>query len=144
MKKLSITIFVVTSFIIGGVAGGYVIYTTQLDKNDSAIPQTNKADKDSVAVKPEQSPDDKISGYGLTPTEMYDELSTMEAGDKYDWRYLNYLQTLRMNEAAMSKMAADKITIPELKAIAVEQAQLSAELNDELARWRGVWGFTDH
>ena len=137
MKKLHITLLVVLSLAVGGVAGGYTVYSLQSSGRSAA--------GDSVTTGQNQvAPKSTMSGFGLTPTQMVDELSAIESSEEFDWRYVNYLQTLRLNEAAMSKLAADKSIKPELQAMAREQAQLSLDLNDQLTTWRGVWGFTDH
>lgn len=80
----------------------------------------------------------------MTPAEMADELLLVPAGREFDWRYLNYLQVFRLNEMAMSQIAAEKATQPELKAAAIEQMRVSDELSAQFSQWRTVWGFTDH
>lgn len=80
----------------------------------------------------------------MSPAQMVDELNTLEPGDDFNWRYMNYLQTLRMNEIVMSRVASEKAIKPELKSSAIERNKLSDELNTQLTRWRSLWGFTDH
>lgn len=126
---------VIASLAAGGAAGGYTVYSLQ-DSDATGSPQA----KQQQQVPPKTT----MSGFGLTPTQMVDELSQLESGEDFDWRYMNYLQTMRLNEATMSKLAADKSTKPELQTMAREQAQLSLDLNDQLTTWRGIWGFTDH
>lgn len=74
----------------------------------------------------------------MTPAEMADELLLVPEGRDFDWRYLNYLQVFRLNENAMSRIAAEKATQPELKAMAAEQMRLSDEVSTQLFQWRTV------
>lgn len=138
MKKVNLIALIAGSFLIGGVSIGSVVYTTQ--KSDSSTTTTDQSNQQPVQTQEI----DKISGYGMSPTQMFDELNTLEQGSEFDWRYMNYLQTLRMNEIGMSNLAERKAEKTELKQAAVEQKQLSTALNDQLTKWRSLWGFTDH
>jgi uncharacterized protein (DUF305 family) len=142
MNKATITLLILGSFVVGGVAGAFTMSKVKTDdklaSNDTST--TSKATEQSIPPATKK----KISGHGMTPAEMADELLLVPEGREFDWRYLNYLQVFRLNETAMSRIAAEKATQPELKAAAAEQLKLSDELSTQLFQWRTVWGFTDH
>lgn len=145
MSSLATALLLSGAFVVGGVATGLITYKLQSDSHARQIAQIKKAANDSVAANTERQPTPaKKTGHGMTPDQMVDELLLVPEGREFDWRYLNYLQVFRLNETAMSRIAAEKATQPELKATAIEQIRLSDELSAQLFQWRAVWGFTDH
>jgi hypothetical protein len=142
MNKLSISLLLIAAFIVGGGTGAYAM--SRMKTNDKvAVNDTSASEKANDQPIPPATKK-KISGHGMTPAEMADELLLVPEGRDFDWRYLNYLQVFRLNENAMSRIAAEKATQPELKAMAAEQMRLSDEVSTQLFQWRTVWGFTDH
>lgn len=145
VSKLRITLLVVGVFVIGGVIGGYVTYKMQSDNFARQIAQVKKDANNLAIANAERQPTPaKKTGHGMTPDQMVDELLLVPEGREFDWRYLNYLQVFRLNETAMSRIAAEKATEPELKSAADEQMRLSDALSTQLFQWRTIWGFTDH
>ena len=86
MSKLLTAMLLIGVFIIGGVTGGVAVNAALHDQQQPVAQDTEQTNT---------TPSTVMSGYGLTPTDMVDELSQMEAGNQFDWRYVNYLQTLR-------------------------------------------------
>ena len=145
VSKLQISLLVIGAFVVGGVTSGYVVYKEQSNNFARQIAQIKKDANTSAIANAERQPTPaKKTGHGMTPDQMADELLLVPEGREFDWRYLNYLQVFRLNETAMSRIAAQKATKPELKAAAVEQMRLSDELSTQLFQWRTLWGFTDH
>ena len=142
MNKLTTSLLILGSFIVGGASGAFAM-TKMAAQDKVAVSDTTAAEKATEQPVPPATKK-KITGHGMTPAEMADELLLVPEGREFDWRYLNYLQVFRLNETAMSRVAAEKATQPELKAAAIEQMRLSDELSTQLFQWRTVWGFTDH
>ena len=142
MNKLSIILIIIGSFVGGGATGAFAV--SNLKTSDNVAVDDATTDGKAVEQPVTQDTKKKITGHGMTPAEMADELLLVPAGREFDWRYLNYLQVFRLNENAMSRIAAEKATQPELKAMAAEQMRLSDEVSSQLFQWRTVWGFTDH
>lgn len=145
MNNVQTVLLVIGTFVVGGAAGGYAVYELQSDGYDRRVAQIKKESEAAVSTNaiPKLIPAKK-TGYGMTPDQMADELLLVPEGREFDWRYLNYLQVFRLNETAMSRVAARKATEPELKAAAIEQMRLNDELSTQLFQWRTLWGFTDH
>ena len=142
MNKLTVTLLILGSFIVGGATGAFAM--SKMDTNDKiAVNDTVTTEK---ATEQPAPPADKkkITGHGMTPAEMADELPLVAEGREFDWRYLNYLQVYSLNESALHRVASEKATQPELKAMAIEQLKQNDEISTQLFQWRTVWGFTDH
>lgn len=135
MKKITYSL-VATGLLVAGFGGGWVAASAR-STQPTVVENTPQTGVEAAKLV------DNSSGEGLTPEELYTQLSGL-SGSRFDAQYLAYVILMRNNLTGMDRLAKEKADNPDIKAKAGELWQSDTATMNELYNLQRSTGYAHH